>query len=112
MAQSRLTAVREEEAPLLGEEQPRTPLQLGVPRGASREAGTQQAALTDLLLMSLRSLSQRAVAALGNLYALALAASTFWVYLTILATPTTPQLIGAGMYSIFVIACLFLKRRA
>lgn len=97
---TRLQAVDEVEQELLGEET----VAPNVSRG-------DHEALTNLLFTTLRALSNRAITALGNLYALALAASTFWVYLTILGAPSVRQLIGAGMYSVFTIGCIFLRRR-
>lgn len=67
--------------------------------------------LTGLLLMSLRALSQRALVALSTLFTLALAASAFWLWGRILAAPSATQLVGVGMYAVFVLALEFVRRR-
>jgi hypothetical protein len=100
---SRLQAVGEEDAALIGEDPPPVPNVSCVNKWDE--------SLTQLLIVSLRALSQRTLTAISNLYALVLAASTFWVYLTILSNPTPLQLTGAGMYSIFTIGCLFLRKK-
>lgn len=103
---TRLQAIEVDDAALIGEEPPAPSPAPSAPRETQA-----QSALTGLLITSLKALSNRALVALGNLYALALAASTFWVYLTILGDPSPAQLVGAGMYSVFTIGCLFLRRR-
>ena len=111
MAQSRLTAVREEDAPLLGEEQPRAPLGLGIAGNASRETPRAQAALTGLLLTSLRALSQRAFVALASLVDLALIGSAFALWLLVIREPSVLQLTGVGGYAVFILAAIMLRRR-
>jgi len=69
-----------------------------------------QAAMTNLLVLSLRALSQRAVVALGSLVDLALIASAFWLVMTVIAQPTTLQLVALAGYSLFIIVALWMRR--
>jgi hypothetical protein len=107
MAQSRLAAVREEEAQLIAEEPPRP----APPPPAPRETPRVQSALTGLLLTSLRALSQRAIVALASLVDLALIGSVFALCLMIIAAPTVPQLIGAAGYAVFILIAIFMRGR-
>ena len=62
-----------------------------------------QAAL-NLLVLSLKSLSQRAVIALAGLTTLLMAASVFFLaYLILTLGPTIHQLVGLGLYGIFIL---------
>lgn len=71
----------------------------------------EQAAL-NLLLMSLKALGQRAVVALAALFTLVAAVSVWWLfYMVLSADPTTHQLTGLGLYSLFVLAIHVVKRR-
>jgi hypothetical protein len=104
--QTRLTAVREEDARLIGEEPPAP-----VAPQVSRETSRAQSALTGLLLTSLRALSQRAIVALSSLVDLAMIGSVFALCLMIIGNPTTPQLIGAAGYAVFILTAIFMRRR-
>lgn len=66
---------------------------------------------TNLLASSLQALSHRATVALASLFLLLLAGSAFWLWLSIMPSPTVMQLIGVGMYSIFVLALEIVRRR-
>lgn len=69
-------------------------------------------ALTSILFMSLRALSQRAVVALGNMFMAASAASVWWLFYGALSlSPTPPQLIGLTLYASFILALNFMLRR-
>lgn len=68
----------------------------------------------DLLLTALRALSQRALVALGNLWTLAAIASSWVLWYQILdglPAPTVNSLIGASIYSMFVLASIWLRRK-
>lgn len=66
---------------------------------------------TDLLALSLKALSQRAMVAFASLFTLMLAASAFWLWLSILPQPSPSQLIGVGMYAVFCLILEFVRRR-
>ena len=66
---------------------------------------------TDLLALSLKALSQRALVALSSLFTLLVAASAFWLWLSVLPAPTPLQLVGVGGYAVFVLALEFVRRK-
>ena len=105
MRGTRLQAVGEEEAALIGEEPA-----VSVPN-VPRETRRAESALTGLLITSLRALSQRTVVALASLVDLALIGSAFALWLLIIANPTTYQLIGVAGYAVFVLVALYMRRR-
>ncbi len=75
---------------------------------AQLEARRRQA--SEAVFLALKALSQRAIIALASLVDLALIGSAFALWLMIIASPTTAQLVAVGGYSIFIMACLFLRR--
>jgi hypothetical protein len=74
-------------------------------------AQQQAAQATRLILTALAALSQRAVVALAALFSLALAASVFWLALTVSQTPTDRQIGVLALYAGFVLALHAVKRR-
>ena len=64
-----------------------------------------------MLLLALKALSQRTVVAVSNLFTLAALGSVCWVWSSVLPTPDTYKLVGAGCYSLFVLALEFIRRR-
>ena len=67
--------------------------------------------LLSLLAISLRQWSARAVIAFASLVHLLMLSSAFVVYLQVIGQPTVLQLIGTGMYSVFILAAVFIMRR-
>ena len=58
-----------------------------------------------VLLLSLKTLSQRTLVALGNLLTIASVASVWWLFNEALpANPSVNQLVGLGLYGAFVLA--------
>ena len=106
MRSTRLTAVAED----LPGETDETALPASAPPKAFVDAANRAA--THALIVALKALSQRAIVGLANLYALALAASAFFLWYRVLPTPSILQLVGLGMYGVFVLAMLALRRRA
>ncbi len=103
MARTRLQAVGEEPIPnLIGEEIPRPPPQ---------PQPTAERAFTNLLLVSLRALSQRTIVAIGNLVDGALLASAFTLWTLIIRDPSSLQLWAVGSYACFCLIALWLRRR-
>lgn len=78
---------------------------------APRAAPDNSAAVTALTL-ALAKLGQRFVIALSNLFCLITVVTVFWLGLSIIHEPTTPQLIGLGMYALFILAINLIVRRA
>lgn len=70
-----------------------------------------QAAGLAMLLLGLKALSQRFVVALAALRGLILAGTAFWLALLVLPNPNTYQLVGLGIYCIFVVIFEFWTRR-
>lgn len=74
-----------------------------------RSRAVEQAAMA-MLFTAVKALSQRAVIALGNLYALLLAASAFVLWWRVLPAPTVKQLVGLALYGCFVLAVMLARR--
>ena len=84
------------------------------------EIGEQPAAKTDaeaaarntqLLLLALRVVSQRAVTAASHLFTAAMVASALLLWWTVLPAPTVLQLVGVGLYALFLLAVEVIRRR-
>lgn len=103
MAGTRLQAIADGAVPLIGSE---------AMSAVEPSSGRAESALTGLLITSLRALSQRALIALSSIVDMALMASVFAVWLLIMGSPTVFQLVGAGMYAVFALIALLLRRRA
>lgn len=67
-------------------------------------------AAANMLMVALKALSQRAVAAVADLFMLATVASAFLLWMWT-PEPTTYQLVGLGMYGIFILAANWIVRR-
>ena len=68
-------------------------------------------ALTGMLMLALKALSQRTIVALGSLVDLALASSVFVMWLMVIAQPSVLQLVGLGGYAFFVLVSLYMRRQ-
>lgn len=76
-----------------------------------QNAQTDNSAALQLLLLSLKALSQRAVIALASLFTAAAVSSVWYLYYAALpVAPSIAQLVGLGMYSVFTLAVLWVKR--
>ena len=73
------------------------------------ESRADQAA-TGMLVLALKALSQRAVAAIADLFMLLTIGSAFWLWKSI-PQPDTFQLVALGMYGIFVLVANWIVRR-
>jgi hypothetical protein len=94
MTTSRLREVTSEEVPSQPE-----------PNHVAAQASMQ------LLLLALKTLSQRTVIALAALRGLALAGTVFWLAYTIMASPTPVKLTGLSIYAGFVLIFEFMGWR-
>ena len=79
------------------------------PRVEPHQSANMQA-ITNMLMIALKALSQRTIVALASLVDLALAASVFVLWLIVIATPSVLQLVGLGIYAGFVLIALFMRR--
>ena len=62
------------------------------------------------LTLALKALSQRALIAIDNLFTLVTVALVFWLWRSV-PDPNTLQLIGLGMFAVFVLAANVIVRR-
>lgn len=62
------------------------------------------------IMLALKTLSQRTIVALSRLAAMAMVGSVFWLFMSI-PSPSQAQIIWGGMYSVFILAVLFLLGR-
>jgi Ca2+/H+ antiporter len=82
-----------------------------VPQEGAQTAPTDQTAqATAILMLALRALGQRFVMALAALETLLMVVSVFWLAMSI-KDPDTHQLIGIGMYALFILTVAYLKGR-
>jgi hypothetical protein len=63
----------------------------------------QREAIT-MMFLALKTMSQKSLIALSNLFTMATAGSVFAVWLTIISDVTDRQIIAASIYSVFVLA--------
>lgn len=80
------------------------------PAAPSRLNQAIEKAAMAMLFAAVKALSQRALVAIGNLYALLLAASAFWLWWIVLPAPSVRQLVGLALYGGFVLAMLMVRR--
>ena len=64
-----------------------------------------------LILLAIKTLSQRATVAIAHLFTILMCGSAFWLWMVTLPNPTTYQLIGLGLYGALIIALHLVKRR-
>ncbi len=78
---------------------------------AVQPTASRETALGSLLMMSLKALSQRALVALASLVDLALIASAFVIWRSVMGEPSVLQLVGVGMYAAFILTALYTRHR-
>jgi hypothetical protein len=109
MRSTRLQQVGEESAEnftLIGNE-PEPPL----PVAAKKDTAAMESRLSGLIVTALKTLSQRSLVAISNLFTLLLAGSAFVLWRSVLPSPSVLQLVGLGGYAGFVLALEFVRRR-
>ena len=74
-------------------------------------AKVDHAAATQMLMLALKALSQRALVAASTLFTAAGLFSAWWLWSSVLPNPTTFQLVGLGGYAIFILALEWVRRR-
>ena len=75
------------------------------------EPSKTESALTSLLLLNLKTLSQKTLVALASMFSLITVASVFWLAMVIIHDPNVYQLVGLGGYALFVLAANVIVRR-
>ena len=65
----------------------------------------------EILLLSLKALSQRAIVALSNLFTLLTCASAFWLWYSVLPNPNAYQLVGVALYGMFILLLHMVRKR-
>lgn len=73
-------------------------------------AAAVTSAATSMLLLGLKTLSQKTVVALASLFTLLTAASVFAIAFVISQNPSTLQLVLLGIYAAFVLLLNFVRR--
>ena len=74
-----------------------------------RQPAVEQAGIS-MLVLGLRALSQRALTAIADLFALASVASAFWLWWSTPA-PSINQIVSLSIYAMFILAMIWLVRR-
>lgn len=78
------------------------------PQQAQPDANTRAA--MRFWLLSMANISNRAITGLSHLFTGAVVASAWALFMWTLPTPTTPQLIGLGLYGVFCLAVEWIRR--
>lgn len=66
---------------------------------------------TAMLMLGLKALSQRAIAAVADLFMLTTVGLVFWIANSISALPSNAQIIMLGVFSTFVLIANFIVRK-
>lgn len=66
---------------------------------------------TEMLLLALRALSQRALTAISTLFSVMLVVSVWLLWARILSNPTDKQLLGACGYAVFCVVIDIVRRK-
>jgi hypothetical protein len=97
MRSTRLTAVEETDVPEIAPAAPPQP--------------NMSQALATMMFLSMKSLSQKSLVALAALTDLAIVSSAFVLWLMVITNPTQAQLVGVGLYGLFVLAVIWWRGR-
>lgn len=82
-----------------------------VPDEPEHHPPEREAAGTGLLLLALKALSQRAVAAIATLYSVLMVFSAWYLFLVTLPSPDMYQLIGLSLYGLLLVAVHLIVRK-
>jgi len=97
MRSTRLTAVEETDVPEIATAAPPQP--------------NVSHALASLMFLTMKALSQKSLVALAALTDLAIVSSAFVLWLMVITNPTQAQLVGVGLYGLFVLAVIWWRGR-
>ena len=92
---------------IVGEEEMQQPQQ--APPQPAGNADTARA--VQILALALLTVSQRFVIAVSNLLTAAAVGSAFWLWWRVLPNPDVEQLVGLGLYALFLLAVETVRRR-
>ncbi len=80
------------------------------PPAQTHKPGLDEAA-TAMLLLGLKTLSQRAIVSLSNLFTLLTCVSAFLLWQNVLPNPNGLQLTGLGLYGVFILLLHIVRRK-
>ena len=80
------------------------------PQKDEQPGSTQNSAGLDLLLLGLKTVSQRAITAITNLFTLVTMAGTWWLWYQT-PDPNPTQIVSLSIFAAFVLAANWLVRR-
>ena len=106
MQGNRLRPIGEDMPAFFGDGTAETP-QPAPPPPPRPQQSVEQAA-TNMLMLALKALSQRAVVGVGHLFVVFSVASAWWLWMTTLPQPTTQQLVGLGLYGLLILSLNYL----
>lgn len=81
------------------------------PEPAAQKKDVLTAVNTQMLLLALKALSQRALTAITNLMTIGLVVSAWMLWRSILDNPTVLQLVAVGSYAVFCLLIDLVRRR-
>ena len=88
---------------------PATVVQQQIPTSDAPESNAAPS-VVEFLKLLLEVLSQRSIMALSHLLPIIALVSGFALWWRVLPEPTEQQLIGLGLYAVFMLAILFVRR--
>lgn len=68
-------------------------------------------AAMSMILLGLKTLSQRTIVALGDLFTTLTCISAFWLWYSVLPAPNAYQLVGVGLYGLFILLLHIIRRK-
>ena len=75
------------------------------------KTSSTESAATSLLLLSLKTLSQKTLIAASALFSLLTVISVFWLAMTVIHNPNVYQLVGLGGYACFILTINWIVRK-
>lgn len=78
---------------------------------AAAQTAKKESAAFDVLMLSLKALSQKTVVALSTCFTGAALLSAWFLWYQVLPSPTPTQLIGVAGYAVFILALEWIRRR-
>ena len=78
---------------------------------SAKPAALLDEAATAMLLLGLKTLSQKTIVALSNLFTLLTCASAFVLWQNVLPSPNPEQLVGLGLYGGFILLLHLVRKR-
>lgn len=82
-----------------------------MPATTTAPSTEEGAAYLDVILLALKLLGQRTIAALDHALPLLALGTGFWLWLSVMPQPSYPQLGGLALYAAFTLLMLIVTRR-